>query len=84
MCFWLSTRTRKEGMFTICFPTLRRHSVLTMLTGTAETLLCRFGASLLSAGAPGTCWLTDEHRQLSLECACTPHKARHHQLSTRT
>ena len=22
MCFWLSTRTRKEGTFTICLPTL--------------------------------------------------------------
>lgn len=23
MCFWLSTRTMKDGTFTICLPTLR-------------------------------------------------------------
>jgi hypothetical protein len=26
MCFWLSTRTMKLGMFTSCLPTLAAHS----------------------------------------------------------
>lgn len=28
MCFWESTRTMKDGTFTICFPTLRAHGGL--------------------------------------------------------